>query len=256
MVDRRRQWRAENQDIFVRSKAGKNTYIVNGNRGINYEVDISIPVCECPDWKKNQPGGGCKHILKVKLKENIIEPLPSAKTNFGTPESRSPGNYAENWDELRIRTLKQDKWECQKCGKRGGPYGNERVDVHHIVPKSKGGEDRINNLITLCHSCHEKEHGHTIPTGKMDRSNQKTTLETQKLAKDRDFSSCNSSQEANELNGPSVSKTGPRNLTEEIVWTGSSQEWWHFVALANLYNTSRSDFRSKTRYKGLSQKKI
>ena len=32
------------------------------------------------------------------------------------------------------------------------------VDLHHIIPKSQGGKDDINNIIALCRSCHDKAH--------------------------------------------------------------------------------------------------
>jgi len=38
---------------------------------------------------------------------------------------------------------------------------SEDLHHHHLVPKSKGGQDAETNLITLCHSCHKKLHGMT-----------------------------------------------------------------------------------------------
>ena len=34
----------------------------------------------------------------------------------------------------------------------------QAVDIHHIVYKSKGGKDTIENLIGLCRNCHELAH--------------------------------------------------------------------------------------------------
>jgi len=44
--------------------------------------------------------------------------------------------------------LKRDNNTCQKCGRK------ENLDVHHKIP----GIQDIDNLITLCRSCHKKEH--------------------------------------------------------------------------------------------------
>lgn len=41
---------------------------------------------------------------------------------------------------------------CAKCGFR------KKLDSHHIVPKSKGGNDDKSNLIDICVDCHYKEH--------------------------------------------------------------------------------------------------
>ena len=43
---------------------------------------------------------------------------------------------------------------CQKCGEWVPPG----VPCHHIIPKSQGGEDTMENLTLLCLECHYKEH--------------------------------------------------------------------------------------------------
>ncbi len=48
--------------------------------------------------------------------------------------------------------LSRDSWRCQNCGTA------ENLQVHHIQPRSKLGHDRLENLITLCVSCHESFH--------------------------------------------------------------------------------------------------
>jgi hypothetical protein len=45
----------------------------------------------------------------------------------------------------------RDGYVCRKCG--GGD-----VEAHHILPVSKGGGYEMDNGITLCVSCHHKEH--------------------------------------------------------------------------------------------------
>jgi hypothetical protein len=43
---------------------------------------------------------------------------------------------------------------CEECG-----LWKEPLHVHHIIPISKGGDHRLNNLILLCEKCHSKRHG-------------------------------------------------------------------------------------------------
>jgi len=47
-----------------------------------------------------------------------------------------------------------DKWgrTCAYCGKMGVP-----VEVEHIVPKSRGGTDRVSNLTSSCRNCNLKK---------------------------------------------------------------------------------------------------
>ena len=53
----------------------------------------------------------------------------------------------------REHALVRDKYTCQCCGKR-----NCRVEAHHIVFRSNGGSDSLDNLITLCEDCHKAVH--------------------------------------------------------------------------------------------------
>src|SRR6266498_5143220 len=55
----------------------------------------------------------------------------------GTPLSK---NYREE-------ILKRDNNTCQNCGKK---KQRRFLEVHHIIPRSKGGKDDPTNLITLC----------------------------------------------------------------------------------------------------------
>lgn len=43
--------------------------------------------------------------------------------------------------------LSRDNYTCQYCKGKSKDF---RLQVHHIMPRSKGGSDRPNNLLTLC----------------------------------------------------------------------------------------------------------
>lgn len=47
----------------------------------------------------------------------------------------------------------RDDYKCQCCGKK-----NCRLEVHHLLPRSRGGSDKLMNLITLCSDCHHLAH--------------------------------------------------------------------------------------------------
>lgn len=164
MPDRRRLFRAQHQDISIQTNLGSGKYIVRGTRDITYKIDLQKPSCTCPDWEKREPTDGCKHILAVKIKEGKIESLPSAKTSDGSQSASSSRNIP-NWNRLARQTKKRDNWTCQYCGKQGGQLGSAELHAHHIKPRSKGGEDTLNNLITVCHSCHEDLHDQRIHSG-------------------------------------------------------------------------------------------
>ncbi|SDG40312.1 HNH endonuclease [Halorientalis regularis] len=73
--------------------------------------------------------------------------------------------YPPDWKQRRQAVYKRDNFQCQNCGRRGGPRGNSELHAHHVVPKSKGGTHNLSNLITVCKPCHEQIHGRPIPTG-------------------------------------------------------------------------------------------
>lgn len=53
----------------------------------------------------------------------------------------------------REAVLHRDNYTCQCCGKK-----HVRLEVHHIIFRSKGGTDDERNLITLCEKCHKMIH--------------------------------------------------------------------------------------------------
>jgi len=64
-----------------------------------------------------------------------------------------------HWLHLRQIVLLRDKYECQcKCTEKTGfkcASENRDLDIHHIIPRSLGGTNHIDNLITLCERCHQ-----------------------------------------------------------------------------------------------------
>jgi hypothetical protein len=52
--------------------------------------------------------------------------------------------------KVRFEVFKRDGFKCAYCGKSPPQI---TLEVDHIDPKSKGGKDDINNLITACFDC-------------------------------------------------------------------------------------------------------
>jgi hypothetical protein len=71
--------------------------------------------------------------------------------------------YGSEWDQIREQVLQRDFYECVQCGisKEGhiSRYGMG-LNVHHIKPfrefDEKGEANQLQNLVTLCASCHAK----------------------------------------------------------------------------------------------------
>ncbi len=63
-------------------------------------------------------------------------------------------DYPPDWFDRRLAVLKRDR-VCKGCKSRGvGP-----MHVHHKIPLSRGGSNRLENLVALCERCHTKAHG-------------------------------------------------------------------------------------------------
>jgi 5-methylcytosine-specific restriction endonuclease McrA len=60
-----------------------------------------------------------------------------------------------------VREYLLEKWDrtCAYCQARQVP-----LEVEHIVPKSKGGSNRVNNLTLACHACNSKKNNQCIET--------------------------------------------------------------------------------------------
>lgn len=56
--------------------------------------------------------------------------------------------YGDNWKYVRERSKERDNYECKIC------ESEAQLVSHHIIPFKEGGENKLDNLITLCRSCH------------------------------------------------------------------------------------------------------
>lgn len=55
----------------------------------------------------------------------------------------------------RKRLINKHGNVCQKCRYTGN------IELHHIIPVSRGGSNKDDNLILLCEKCHAEIHGRT-----------------------------------------------------------------------------------------------
>lgn len=55
-------------------------------------------------------------------------------------------------NEIKTKALIACKRHCVICEENKG----KKIECHHIIPRSKGGEDTFDNCIPLCFDCHEE----------------------------------------------------------------------------------------------------
>lgn len=79
----------------------------------------------------------------------------------GRSKIKSPLRYGNDWSMIRLAIYKRDNWTCQKC-KLKMTYKTGAHDVHHKIPFLQSFDNSMDNLITLCRSCHMKEESKII----------------------------------------------------------------------------------------------
>lgn len=129
---------------------------------------------------------------KIQSHVNIIDKLhkilPIHKVivevaNFDIQKINSPDikgkdyqlGEAYGFENVKSYVLFRDNYTCQHCK---GKSKDSKLHVHHIVFRSNGGSDTVDNLICLCKSCHDKLHLGKIELNKKG---------TKKLHKDSTF---------------------------------------------------------------------
>lgn len=60
------------------------------------------------------------------------------------------------WPIVRDAVLERDGNRCQMCG------STEHLEIHHIMPRHRGGADHPYNLVVLCAACHDRIHHNQI----------------------------------------------------------------------------------------------
>ncbi|AUT02978.1 HNH endonuclease [Nostoc sp. CENA543] len=55
---------------------------------------------------------------------------------------------------VRQYVFQRDKYQCQSCGKTGLETD---LNIDHIIPLARGGQNDISNLQTLCCTCNQRK---------------------------------------------------------------------------------------------------
>lgn len=98
-------------------------------------------------WNKGIP-------LTPEVKSKLSKSMKGRKSpNYidGRSKLLGPARYGDDWDRIRYVVYCRDKFACQDCGVNG-----IRLDIHHKIPYLFSGDNSIENLTTLCRSCHAK----------------------------------------------------------------------------------------------------
>ena len=56
-----------------------------------------------------------------------------------------------NWQRTRLLVLKRDRYTCTLCGRSA--EDGAKLEAGHIIARSRGGSDEMDNLKTMCFDC-------------------------------------------------------------------------------------------------------
>lgn len=72
------------------------------------------------------------------------------------PKEVEPLSPQAVWRKISKAVIARDGHQCVRCPSTVG------LEVHHIVPLSRGGLTVMSNMITLCRTCHDQRHSHLV----------------------------------------------------------------------------------------------
>ena len=105
-------------------------------------------------------------VGKAKAIENHTQEIRSPSATFNLPAVivlKRYVNYKFSTLALkpsRANVLWRDKMQCQYCTKH---FKSEELTLDHVIPKSRGGSNSWENLVTACKKCNQKK-GSRLPT--------------------------------------------------------------------------------------------
>lgn len=96
------------------------------------------------------------------IKHNIISPIVTELRNFKRPTIIRLLRYItipfRKVKLNRNNIFRRDKFKCVYCGEQN----KTKLTIDHVIPKSKGGSNSWQNLVTCCKSCNIKKDNKTL----------------------------------------------------------------------------------------------
>lgn len=105
---------------------------------------------------------GGNAVVEQTLAEAVVPDwlAPAESVNVGEWGFASPGLLGSSamkhapTPKHRMRIIQRDNYRCRVCGRSPNDHVDLELHVHHIRPWAIGGVTVDENLITLCHTCH------------------------------------------------------------------------------------------------------
>ncbi|MCC6798191.1 MAG: HNH endonuclease [Candidatus Hydrogenedentes bacterium] len=128
-------------------------FFANRSRITEAQRQVDNCVCDLTAYKKLL-SRNC--TLDVELNSIVLRGVRVCEFAFADVPVEVQCDYGADWLVLRDAILERDSYQCQEeDGCCNGP-----LQIHHIVPLSRGGNNAQQNLVTLCYYHHSLKHEH------------------------------------------------------------------------------------------------
>ncbi len=127
--------------------SGMAALVENKSEGVPSGPMVQIHVRQCPDCEKSS--------LSTTQGEVALTPEELERLSCDARiDRKGQKNQATIAPVTRRRVLARDHHRCQGPGCKHTRF----LEVHHRKPRSQGGGNEMENLITLCGACHRRVH--------------------------------------------------------------------------------------------------
>jgi len=115
----------------------------------------SVRVCVVSNYQR--PCLKCRRLFTPdnNSRSYCAEHIPVIKPKKNYNKGKRPYDDAEYRRNRKL--IRQQQKYCVWCGTAG--TSQNKLQVDHIVPISRGGSHHISNLRILCQNCHKKRQG-------------------------------------------------------------------------------------------------
>lgn len=87
-----------------------------------------------------------------RLKHNRLPSLNNRSPSLKPISNWGSGRGGRAWRKIKEQVHLRDAYTCQQCG-----IISLELECDHILNKAQGGTDDLDNLQSLCKSCHAKK---------------------------------------------------------------------------------------------------
>lgn len=103
----------------------------------------------------------CKPCARLR-KSEWREKNPGKESEYQKHYNKNKRKNKIGLLKLRFNVFNRDSFTCQYCGRKAPDIV---LEIDHVIPKSKGGLNNIENLKSCCSDCNQGKKNSIISTG-------------------------------------------------------------------------------------------